>query len=69
MKKFISVIAALAACVSLTACGGTAEAPDIYSDLELARTGCMDRICPESLEQLESYCDAVVIGEFVDDSL
>ncbi len=69
MKKIISVIAALAACVSLTACGGTAEAPDIYSDLELARTGCMNRIMPESLEELESYCDAVVIGEYIDDSV
>lgn len=69
MKKIISVIAALAACVSLTACGGTSEAPDIYSDLELARTGCMDRIVPESLEELESYCDAVVVGEFIDDSV
>lgn len=69
MKKIISVIAALAACVSLTACGGTTEAPDIYSELELARTGCMDRIVPESLEELESYCDAVVVGEYVDDSV
>lgn len=69
MKKIISVIAALAACVSLTACSGTTEAPDIYSELELARTGCMDRIVPESLEELESYCDAVVVGEYVDDSV
>lgn len=69
MKKIISVIAALAVCVSLTACGSTSEAPDIYSDLELARTGCMDRIMPESLEELESYCDAVVIGEYIDDSV
>lgn len=69
MIKIISVIAALAACVSLTACGSTAEAPDIYSDLELARTGCMNRIMPESLEELESYCDAVVIGEYIDDSV
>lgn len=69
MKKIISVIAALAACVSLTACDGTTEAPDIYSDLELARTGCMNRIMPESLEELESYCDAVVIGEYIDDSV
>lgn len=69
MKKIISVIAALAACVSLTACGGTSKAPDIYSDLELARTGCMNRVCPNSLEELESYCDVVVVGEYVEDSV
>lgn len=69
MKKIISVMAALAACVSLTACGGTTEAPDIYSDLDLARTGCMNRVCPDSLEELESYCDTIVVGEFIDDSV
>lgn len=69
MKKIISVIAALAACVSLTACGGTSEAPNIYSDLELARTGCMNRICPESLEELESYSEMAIVGEVIDDSV
>ncbi|MDE6732590.1 MAG: hypothetical protein K2J77_06915 [Oscillospiraceae bacterium] len=69
MIKIISVIAALATWFSITACGGTSEAPEIYSDLELARVGIIDRIMPESLEQLESYCDTVVVGEFAEDSV
>ena len=67
LKRIVSAAAALAACASLTACSGTTNAASIYSEFDLARVGIVDYLPIESLEQLESYCDTIVVGEVADD--
>ncbi len=68
MKKLISVFAAIAACITLTACNGTPETSNAFSDLELVRTGMSDRIVIEYLQTLEEYNDIAVVGEFIGNS-
>ncbi len=67
MKKLISIIAALAACVLLTACNGTTE-KNAFSDLELVRTGMSDRIVIDDLDALEKFNEIAVVGEFINDA-
>ncbi len=67
MKKLISFITAIAACVSLTACSSTPENSDIFAEVELVRTGMANRMVIEDLEKLEKYNEIAVVGEFIDD--
>lgn len=71
MKKLLSIITALAACASLTACSGTPkgseEKPVAFEGIELARTGMVDRVVPDDLEDLEKYSDVAVVGEVIGD--
>ncbi len=73
MKKLISVFAAIMACVILTACSETPksseEKPVAFAGIELTRTGIVDRITADTLEELEKYSDIAVVGEVIDDSV
>lgn len=71
MKKLITIIMALVACAALTACSGTPKGSENdttaenFSDIELVRTGMVDRIVADNLEVLEKYSDIAVVGEFI----
>lgn len=67
MKKLISIISAFAACVSLTACSNTPESSDMFSNVEVVRTGSANRLVIDNLEKLEKYNEIAVVGEFIDD--
>lgn len=69
MKKIISVIAALAVCLSLTACN---KAPQTgpFAGLELVdASGTLNRIHYDTLDFLEEETDVAVIGRFIDDTV
>ncbi len=67
MKKLLSIIAALAACVSLTACSKSPESSSVFAGVELVRTGFLDRMVVSDLKELEDNCDIAVVGKFIDD--
>ncbi len=69
MKKLISIIAALASCVSLAACSKSPESSGVFAGVELVRTGMADRIVADNLEELEKYSDIAVVGKFIDDAV
>lgn len=70
MKKIISIITLLAACVTLTACAQSAESlDDGFSNLELVNPGMTDRLLMKDLEMLEDWSQIAVVGKFVGDTV
>ena len=75
MKKIVTIIALISACVTLTACNKTSESSEAWShsggdkfaDLELAKGHC-DRVVYEKLTELEVDSDLIVVGEFIGDA-
>lgn len=76
MKKFISVIAIIAACTALTACGKTPNNSDAsyapensyeydFSEMKLRRAGITDRVVFTTLDDLEDFSHIAVVGKFI----
>ena len=69
MKKLISIIAALAVCITLTACNGS-KPKDEFAGLELVNLSeNVNRIRYDTLEALEYGSDVIVVGKFIDESV
>lgn len=70
MKKLISIITLLAACITLTACAQSADnLDDGFSNLELVNPGMTDRLPIDDLEMLEDWSHIAVVGKFVGDTV
>lgn len=67
MKKIISIISALALCVTLTACNKT-ETPNDFSSIEVVKWGEGDRPVYYQLDDLEKASELVVVGTLLDDA-
>lgn len=67
MKKIISIILALSACVVFTACKNTSNT-NSFAGLKLVRAE-VDRITYDSLESIENASELVVVGKFIDDTV
>lgn len=81
MKKITTIIAAIACCAALTACGSTpkdtpsedvildtASKTDRYAGLKVRKAGITDRVVFYNLSDLENYCSLAVVGTFIDDA-
>ncbi|MDE7398853.1 MAG: hypothetical protein K2N06_04905 [Oscillospiraceae bacterium] len=65
MKKIISMISAIVVCLALAGCKKSQTSFDKFENLELVRTGFVDRIVYYDLESLETASDIAVIGKFI----
>ncbi len=65
MKKFLSILAILTVCLTFTACRGEKNR---FEGLKLVKSDKYFISLANSLEDLESYSDLIVIGEFIGDS-
>ena len=69
MKRIISIIASLAICLVLTACNNTVQTKtNRFEGLMFVRSPGDILTNLKSFDQLDSACDFVVIGEFIDDA-
>lgn len=69
MKKIISMIAASALCLALTACNSTNSKKHIFEGLTFAgAAGDYIIINIDSFDDVEQMSDLVVVGEFIDDA-
>lgn len=73
MKKLISIITVLTACITLTACAQSADSLDGgFSNLELVNPGITetaDIIIMKDLEMLEDWSHIAVVGKIVGDTV
>lgn len=65
MKKIISLISALAICLTLTACNSEKNR---FEGLKLVKSDNFYVSFVNNLEDLESYSDLIVVGKFIGDS-